>query len=58
MLAIPHPYPEDGAANWVAAAQPGRDFAIEARDRGGAVAFWRNRDKNSWCRAGLVGRGF
>jgi hypothetical protein len=37
MLAIPHPYPEDGAAKWVAAAQPGRDFAIVLRETGEVI---------------------
>lgn len=31
MLVIPHPYPEEGAVNWIATAQPGRDFAIVLR---------------------------
>jgi len=32
MLAIPHPYPEDGATTWIATSRPGRDFAIVLRE--------------------------
>ncbi len=32
MLAIPHPYPEDGATKWIATARPGSDFAIVLRE--------------------------
>jgi hypothetical protein len=31
MMAVPHPYPKDAAAEWVAATEPGRDFAIVLR---------------------------
>lgn len=31
-LTIPHPYPEDGAAAWIATTVPGQNFAMELRD--------------------------
>ena len=37
MIAVPHPYPEGGAAAWIATTQPGRDFAIELRETGEVV---------------------
>jgi RimJ/RimL family protein N-acetyltransferase len=37
-MRVPHPYPEGGAAEWIAiTAKPGRDFAIELRETGELV---------------------
>ncbi|MCW2964906.1 MAG: hypothetical protein JWO17_2158 [Actinomycetia bacterium] len=33
MLAVPHPYPDDGASAWIATARPGQDFATVLRER-------------------------
>jgi RimJ/RimL family protein N-acetyltransferase len=66
MLAIPHPYPEDGAAKWVAAAQPGRDFAIVLRETGEVIGgisiveseHHRRAELGYWCAIDFWGRGY
>jgi RimJ/RimL family protein N-acetyltransferase len=67
MLAIPHPYPKDGATSWIASeARPGRDFAIVARDTyevvGGISVVvseqHRRAELGYWCGFGSWGRGY
>jgi [ribosomal protein S5]-alanine N-acetyltransferase len=67
MMVIPHPYPENGAAEWIAtAAKPGRDFAIELRESGvlvGSVAInpheqHRRASIGYWCAVAHWGRGY
>jgi [ribosomal protein S5]-alanine N-acetyltransferase len=66
MMAIPHPYPPGGAAEWIATTQPGRDFAIELRGTGelvGAVTIdnheqHRRAQIGYWCAIEHWGRGY
>jgi len=66
MMAIPHPYPEGGAAEWIATAQPGRDFAVELRESGGLIGAitinhheaQRRADIGYWCAVEHWGRGY
>ncbi len=66
MLAIPHPYPEDGAETWIATARPGRDFAIVLRDTGeviGGITIepseqHRRASLGYWCAIGFWGHGY
>jgi RimJ/RimL family protein N-acetyltransferase len=66
MLAIPHPYPEDGATTWIATARPGRDFAIVLRETnevvGGISLFEREQHRRAelgyWCAIDFWGRGY
>jgi RimJ/RimL family protein N-acetyltransferase len=66
MLAIPHPYPEDGATKWIATARPGRDFAIVLRETnevvGGISLFEREQHRRAelgyWCAIEFWGRGY
>jgi ribosomal-protein-alanine N-acetyltransferase len=66
MLAIPHPYPEDGATTWIATARRGRDFAIVLRETneviGGIALFERDQHRRAelgyWCAIDFWGRGY
>jgi [ribosomal protein S5]-alanine N-acetyltransferase len=66
MMAIPHPYPEGSAADWIATTKPGRDFAIELRETGELVgAITVNPDDQHkraslgyWCAVSRWGRGY
>jgi [ribosomal protein S5]-alanine N-acetyltransferase len=66
MLAVPHPYPEDGATKWIATARPGRDFAIVLRETnevvGGITLFeseqHRRAELGYWCAIDFWGRGY
>jgi ribosomal-protein-alanine N-acetyltransferase len=66
MLAIPHPYPEDGAKKWIAKARRGRDFAIVLRETnevvGGITLFeseqHRRAELGYWCAIDCWGRGY
>ena len=66
MLAIPHPYPKGGAAEWIATARPGRDFAIVLREAneviGGIAVFEREQHRRAelgyWCAIDYWGRGY
>src|SRR5512133_1026605 len=66
MLAIPHPYPEDGATTWIATARPGRDFAIVLRETnevvGGISLFEREQHRRAelgyWCAIDFWRRGY
>ena len=65
MLAIPHPYPERGAANWIATARSGREFAIVVRDTRGVVGGislfeqeqHRRAELGYWCAIDSSGTG-
>jgi [ribosomal protein S5]-alanine N-acetyltransferase len=67
MLAIPHPYPEDGATTWIAtSARPGRDFAIVLRETNeviGGITLYENQQHRRaelgyWCAIDFWGRGY
>jgi ribosomal-protein-alanine N-acetyltransferase len=66
MLAIPHPYPEGGAAEWIPTARAGRDFAIVLRETGdvvGGVSLFeheqhRRAELGYWCAMEFWGRGY
>jgi [ribosomal protein S5]-alanine N-acetyltransferase len=66
MLAIPHPYPEDGAAKWIPTARPGRDFAIALRETdevvGGITLFEQEQHRRAelgyWCAIDSWGHGY
>jgi RimJ/RimL family protein N-acetyltransferase len=66
MLAVPHPYPEDGAATWIATARPGRDFAIVLRETGemiGGITIEPSEQHSRaalgyWCAVGFWGQGY
>jgi ribosomal-protein-alanine N-acetyltransferase len=66
MLAIPHPYPEDGATKWIPTARPGRDFAIVLRKTnevvGGISLFEQEQHRRAelgyWCAIDFWGRGY
>jgi [ribosomal protein S5]-alanine N-acetyltransferase len=66
MLAVPHPYPDGGAATWIASMRPGRDFAMVLRETaeviGGISIFESEQHKRAelgyWCATGLWGRGY
>jgi RimJ/RimL family protein N-acetyltransferase len=66
MLAIPHPYPSDGAAVWISTARPGRDFAIVLRETQqvvGGIALFENEQHRRgglgyWCALDVWGRGY
>jgi ribosomal-protein-alanine N-acetyltransferase len=66
MLAIPHPYPEDGATEWIATARRGRDFAIELRQTNeviGGIGLYeseqhRRAELGYWCAIDFWGQGY
>jgi ribosomal-protein-alanine N-acetyltransferase len=66
MLSIPHPYPEDGATEWIATARPGRDFAIvlrETNDVVGGISLIENEQHRRaalayWCAIDSWGQGY
>jgi RimJ/RimL family protein N-acetyltransferase len=66
MLAIPFPYPDHGAAEWIAAARPGRDFAIVLRETNevvggvGLIEYKQHRRAALvyWCAIDWWGRGY
>ncbi len=67
VLRVPHPYPENGAAEWIAtAAEPGRDFAIELRETRelvGSIAInpheqHRRAEIGYWVAVAHWGRGY
>lgn len=67
MLRVPHPYPDGGAAEWIAtAAQRGRDFAIELHETGevvGSIAInpyeqHRRAEIGYWVAVAHWGRGY
>ena len=66
MLAVPHPYPEGGAVEWIAAAKPGQEFAVELRETGelvGGISIVpdeqnRRASLGYWCAIGHWGRGY
>jgi RimJ/RimL family protein N-acetyltransferase len=66
MLAIPHPYPEDGAATWISTARPGHDFAIVLNQTneviGGITLFEQQQHRRAelgyWCSIDCWGRGY
>ena len=67
MMRIPHPYPEGGAADWIAnGAEPGRDFAVELRATGelvGSIAInpreeHRRAEIGYWCAVAHWRRGY
>ena len=66
MMAIPHPYPEGGAAAWIATTKPGREFAIELRETGelvGGIAINHEHERGRaqigyWCAIEHWGRGY
>jgi RimJ/RimL family protein N-acetyltransferase len=66
MLAIPFPYPDHGAAEWIAAARPGRDFAIVLRETNevvggvGLIEYKQHRRAALvyWCAIDSWGRGY
>ena len=67
MIRVPHPYPEGGAAAWIATgAQPGRDFAVELRETEelvGSVAInpheeHRRAELGYWFALSHWGRGY
>ena len=65
MLAIPYPYPEDGATKWIVTARPGRDFAIVLRETndviGGIGLYEREQHRRAelgyWCAMDTGGAG-
>jgi ribosomal-protein-alanine N-acetyltransferase len=66
LLSIPHPYPADGALDWIASTQAGTNFALELRDRGdvvGAASLVREEEHRRaevgyWCALQHWGRGY
>ena len=66
MLAVPHPYPEDGARAWIAKARPGQDFAIVLRETGDAIGGitievseqHRRASLGYWCAVDYWGHGY
>jgi [ribosomal protein S5]-alanine N-acetyltransferase len=66
MMAIPYPYPERAAAEWIATTKPGRDFAVELRETGelvGAITInpheqHRRASLGYWCAVSHWGRGY
>jgi [ribosomal protein S5]-alanine N-acetyltransferase len=66
MLAIPHPYPDDGATKWIETARRGRDFAIVLRETdeliGGITLFENEQHRRAelgyWCAIDFWGRGY
>jgi ribosomal-protein-alanine N-acetyltransferase len=66
MLAIPHPYPEGGAAEWIPTARAGRDFAMVLRETcevvGGVSLFEHEQHRRAelgyWCATEFWGRGY
>jgi RimJ/RimL family protein N-acetyltransferase len=66
MLAVPHPYPVGGAAQWIATASPGRDFAVELRETGevvGAISIIPHEQHQRavlayWCAVEYWGCGY
>ena len=66
MLAVPHPYPEDGASTWISTTKPGRDFAVTLRDGFeviGAISIEPNEQHRRaalgyWCALTHWGRGY
>ena len=66
MLAVPHPYPADGAPKWIATARPGRDFAITLRETGeviGGINLFeseqhRRAELGYWCAIDFWGHGY
>jgi RimJ/RimL family protein N-acetyltransferase len=65
-LTIPHPYPDGGAAAWIAQTRPGVDFALELRAGGeivGAASIVANAEHRRaeigyWCAVACWGRGY
>lgn len=66
MMAIPYPYPEHAAADWIATTKPGRDFAVELRETGelvGAITInpheqHKRASLGYWCAVSHWGRGY
>ena len=65
-LTIPHPYPDGGAEEWIARAEPGVAFALELRESGemvGSASIVRDREHRRaeigyWCALDHWGRGY
>jgi [ribosomal protein S5]-alanine N-acetyltransferase len=66
MLAVPYPYPDDGATTWIAKARPGQDFAIVLRETdeviGGITIEVSEQHRRAslgyWCGVDYWGRGY
>ena len=66
MIAVPHPYPDGAAAEWIATTKPGRDFAVVLRESGeliGAVTLaldepHRRASLGYWCAPSHWGNGY
>ena len=66
MFAVPHPYPEGLALQWVGTTKPGRDFAIELRETQeiiGAITInlheqYKRASLGYWCAIAHWGRGY
>jgi ribosomal-protein-alanine N-acetyltransferase len=66
MFAVPHPYPDGLALQWIETTKAGRDFAVELRETGdlvGAVALELHEESKRaelgyWCAIAQWGRGY
>jgi RimJ/RimL family protein N-acetyltransferase len=66
MIAVPHPYPDGAAAEWIQTTKPGQDFAVARRETGeliGAVTLALNEQHRRatlgyWCAPSQWGNGF